>query len=179
MSGVIIEPSTSIDAIERNFSRLNQALVAIQGGSISVHNIEGYENLATKKLVNDELTKVRSETYYAVGDIHISEVNTNPASKWGYGTWKLISIGRCLVGVDENDNDFKTVRKTGGEKAHKLTIDEMPKHSHRYRNPMGSGLRGHQYTDNSGWDQTSEVGGDKSHNNLQPYYCVYIWKRTA
>lgn len=25
----------------------------------------------------------------------------------------------------------------------------------------------------------SSVGGDESHNNLQPYYVTYIWKRTA
>ncbi len=188
MSGIIIEPASSIEAIERNFARLNEAVVALQGGSIAIENIEGYENLATKLYLEEELNDVRSETQYAIGDIHISEIETNPAEKLGYGEWSLISKGRTLVGVDvapeddpgyEVDQDFQTPGQTGGEKEHVLTIEEMPKHSHTYRNPMASGLSGHQYTDNSGWDQTSETGGDQPHNNLQPYYCVYIWKRTA
>lgn len=49
MSGVIMEPFTSIEAAERNFQRLNEAIVALQGGSIAIENIEGYENLATKQ----------------------------------------------------------------------------------------------------------------------------------
>ncbi len=50
-------------------------------------------------------------------------------------------------------------------KNHTLTIDEMPKHSHRYRNPMAYGLSGHQHSDHSGWDDTSEVGGNKGHKH--------------
>lgn len=184
MSGIIIEPASSIEAIERNFSRLNEAVVALQGGSIAIENITGYENLATKLYVEGEIENVR----YAVGDVHISEMDTDPATKLGYGTWLLISKGRTLVGIDvapENDpgyvvdQDFQTPAQTGGEKEHVLTVDEMPTHSHQYRNPMGQGLSGHQYSDHSGWDQTSSVGGDQPHNNLQPYYCVYIWRRTA
>ena len=55
MSGIIIEPATSLEAIDRNFSRLNEAIVALQGGSIAIENIEGYENLATKLYVEDEI----------------------------------------------------------------------------------------------------------------------------
>lgn len=58
MSGVIIEPFTSIEAAERNFQRLNEAVVALQGGSIAIENVEGYENLATRqdlKEVTDRL----------------------------------------------------------------------------------------------------------------------------
>ena len=182
MSGVIIEPFTSIEAAERNFQRLNEAVVALQGGSIAIENVEGYENLATKNDLAAGMDEVRDECRYAVGDVHITEESVNPKDKFGYGEWLLISQGRCLVGIDDaepGDQDFQTPGQTGGAKTHRLTIDEMPNHSHQYRNPMAQGLTGHQYTDHSGWDQTSAVGGDQPHNNLQPYYCVYFWRRTA
>ena len=181
MSGVIIEPFTSIEAAERNFQRLNEAVVALQGGSIAIENVEGYENLATKNDLAAGMDEVRDECRYAVGDVHITEESVNPKDKFGYGEWLLISQGRCLVGIDDaepGDQDFQTPGQTGGAKTHRLTIDEMPSHSHQYRNPMGYGLSGHQYSDHSGWDQTSAVGGDQPHNNMQPYYCVFIWRRT-
>ena len=181
MSGVIIEPFTSIEAAERNFQRLNEAVVALQGGSIAIENVEGYENLATKNDLAVGMDEVRDECRYAVGDVHITEESVNPKDKFGYGEWLLISQGRCLVGIDDaepGDQDFQTPGQTGGAKTHRLTIDEMPSHSHQYRNPMATGLSGHQYTDHSGWDQTSAVGGDQPHNNMQPYYCVFIWRRT-
>ena len=49
-----------------------------------------------------------------------------------------IAQGRCLVGVNTSDNDFKTPEKTGGEKTHKLTIAEMPSHSHNHKLAYGS-----------------------------------------
>jgi len=55
--------------------------------------------------------------YYPVGSIFLSVINTNP-SKWFGGTWELIAQGRTLVGVDTNDANFNTVKKTGGSKTH-------------------------------------------------------------
>lgn len=48
-----------------------------------------------------------------------------------------IAQGRTLVGVNTSDNDFKTPEKTGGEKTHKLTISEMPRHSHNHKLAYG------------------------------------------
>ena len=197
MSGIIIEPATSIDAIERNFARLNEAVVALQGGSIAIENIEGYENLATKLYVEEEVTTAR----YAVGDIHITEDETNPEDKFGYGTWEIISRGHVLAGIDvtpendsdyEQDQDFQTPGQTGGEKKHTLTVEELPAHTHQqtHSSPdwdQGESARyNRNYSvgsnvqlDNMPGDDTAEAGGDEPHNNLQPYYCVYIWKRTA
>ncbi|PJE79281.1 hypothetical protein CI610_01746 [invertebrate metagenome] len=180
MSGIIIEHVTSVDAIERNFSRLNEALVAMQGGSMALENISGYENLATKTFVNEALKKVQ----YAVGDIHISETETNPTDKFGYGEWDLIGKGKTLMGIDEYDDDFKTPGKTGGEKQHTLTVNEMPSHTHDYES-LGSGGRhldgekGHFARSEKELFTSRSTGRGKPHNILQPYYCVYIWKRTA
>lgn len=191
MSGVILEPFTSIEAAERNFARLNEAVVALQGGSIAIENVEGYENLATKT----DLAEAIETVQYAVGDIHITEDDSDPGQKFGYGEWTLISRGRALVGVDaeqsddeadyEPDQDFQTVGQEGGEKTHTLTVDEIPSHDHNKllggwqadgNTPNNvNGIRG---TGNKG-ERTEKTGGDQPHNIMQPYYCVYIWRRTA
>lgn len=40
-------------------------------------------------------------------------------------------VGRMLMGLNPNDADFNTVGKTGGNKTHTMTIDEMPPHDHK------------------------------------------------
>lgn len=126
---------------------------------------------------------------YPIGAIYLSVDSTNPSKLFG-GTWQQIAQGRTLVGVDTSQTEFNTVKKTGGEKTHTLTINEMPKHQH----PMGvhMGYDGGGVTSVQGsagtynWANTSplndwpgETGGSQAHNNLQPYYTCYIWLRTA
>ena len=67
---------------------------------------------------------------------------------------------------------------TGGESKHKLTVKEIPAHSHELgyastsapalRSPSGwvdNGSFGSQYS-------TSTVGNGEEHNNMQPYATV-------
>lgn len=121
--------------------------------------------------------------YYKVGDLFLTTRNENPSLRFG-GTWELFGKGKTLVCVDENDNDFKIVKQTGGEKKHKLTIEEMPSHKH-IENYVGVGWKqdgaSGTYCVSSALDpyrETGNTGGDKSHNNLQPYITCYIWIRT-
>lgn len=88
-----------------------------------------------------------------------------------------------------------TTNSTGGEYKHKLTIDEMPSHSHAVfiqnttNNPQTDAPKWSIALPNS-WKQytsdtrlfgpnTKKQGGDASHNNIQPYITVYFWKRIA
>ena len=43
---VNVEPVTSIDAIERNFARLVEAIVGLDGRTVVIEKIEGYETMA-------------------------------------------------------------------------------------------------------------------------------------
>ena len=62
---------------------------------------------------------------YPVGAIYLSIDSTNPGVLFG-GTWKQIAQGRTLVGVDTSQAEFNDVKKTGGEKAHTLSVGEKP-----------------------------------------------------
>ena len=86
--------------------------------------------------------QINVDLIYPIGSIYMTTSTVSPAVLFG-GTWERIK-GRCIVGVDENDTDFNTVSKTGGEKTHTLTVDEMPAHNHNIQGAM-NGASG------SGW----------------------------
>ena len=52
---------------------------------------------------------------YPVGSLYISTSSTNPNEFIG-GTWERYGKGQTLVGLDENQTEFNTVEKTGGQK---------------------------------------------------------------
>lgn len=67
---------------------------------------------------------------YPVGSIYMSANNVNPQTFLG-GTWVSWGAGRVPVGVNSSDTDFNTAEKTGGEKVHTLSENEMPRHNHK------------------------------------------------
>ena len=123
---------------------------------------------------------------YPIGKIILSEIGTNPNSYLGFGTWELWGQGKVPVGVNIEDDDFNKSGKTGGEKTHTLTIDEMPNHNHRTRTIHGAAggslwpLATQAYdTYDWNYDNCEAVGGGQAHNNMPPYITCYMWKRTA
>ena len=129
---------------------------------------------------------------YPIGSVYINASNsTNPASLLGFGTWVVFGAGKVMVGLDAGDTSFDTVGETGGEKAHTLTVAEMPAHTHTTTFNMYTGPGVFGYTtpcplidandtlDKTVQPSTSSVGSGNAHNNLQPYIVVYFWKRTA
>ena len=130
--------------------------------------------------------KVVTVPYYRIGDLFLTTIATNPSSYLG-GTWELFGPGRCLVCVDTSQAEFNSVKKTGGEKTHKLTINEMPKHQPQaLLNTNDSNITGSainwQIVNNGrfyGGDMFKSYGGDQAHNNLQPFITCYVWIRTA
>ena len=108
------------------------------------------------------------------------------AAYFGFGTWQAYGNGQVLVGLDAGQTEFATVGKTGGEKTHKMTTSEMPRHKHGVMwsseggTGSGSGVLVRDALSGGPWPysyQTGADGGDQPHNNLQPYITVYRWQR--
>lgn len=148
-------------------------------------------------LKDNNNNKVVTVPYYRVGDLFLTTIATNPSNFLG-GKWELFGPGRCLVCVDTSDSEFNSVKKTGGEKTHKLTVNEMPSHNHQYEDITGNRSLNGQFG-RSGYYESEAymgvtnsviayanadfrmtyVGGSESHNNLQPYITCYVWIRIA
>lgn len=91
------------------------------------------------------------------------------------------------------------VGSTGGQDYHTLTTNEMPSHRHeRVRDLLNNQILGETggnysnvtgltyntgkyiYTDTTHNNVVTDyTGGGQAHNNMPPYFAVYIWKRTA
>ena len=91
--------------------------------------------------------------------------------------------GRFALGLDTEDTDFNTLGKTGGEKTHQLTIEEMPAHDHELNELVAGhgGIRDWALStaivSNSGSTFVKAKGGNQPHNNMPPHIVVnYIIK---
>lgn len=128
--------------------------------------------------------------YYPVGRIiETTSKDDDPNKLYKGQKWEYFGAGKVMVGYDPNDTDFNMVEKIGGEKEHTLTIDEMPSHNHDNGQRMmvwdaqqtpantGGSPGPIQYYQYGQWSKSN--GGDKPHNNLQPYIVVYRWRRIS
>lgn len=137
------------------------------------------------------------DAIFPIGQIIIKGDDADYSNWLGF-TWERTAVGKVLVGYDNKDTDFNTIGKTGGEKEHTLTIDEMPSHSHDmdeesyggggYKNKMGirqdGGGSSHltpQYAQTTSYSvyKPTYTGGGQAHNNIQPYQVVAYWKRVS
>lgn len=75
---------------------------------------------------------------YPVGSLYLSTVSTNPGTLIG-GTWEAYATGRTLVGIDANQNEFKTAGGTGGSKA-------LQAHTHSFSATSGNNSVGHTHS---------------------------------
>lgn len=167
--------------------------------------------VADSKLDIPELEKY----YVTIGDVKVTACQTAP-EKWlicdgsaverdkyrklfeaigttygsgdGSTTFNIPNLkGKVVVGIDSTDTAFNTIGKTGGEKAHKLTVDEMPRHNHSTQRLSKTDTDNKLFEasiaasaaspfDNS-TTTTDSTGNDTAHNNLQPYmalnYIIY------
>lgn len=142
------------------------------------------QSISDRVEVLEKNEQITFDAIYPIGSIYMSVNSTNPGNLFG-GTWVAWGAGRVPVGYDSSQSEFDTAGKTGGEKTHTLSSQEMPGHDHTIPvNNAGSGIYsggGTTYTGNltgSNAIATAITGGSGAHNNLQPYIVCYMWKRT-
>lgn len=172
---------------------VNDGVLTIQKNGTTVDTFTA--NSATNKTANitvptdtGDLTNnagyLKATDVYPVGSI-VTFYDTADHSNFLGLTWTRFAAGRMVVGYDSSDTDFDTIGKTGGEKTHTLTIDEMPKHSHYYKWLGGGGTESgiDESNGNKKWWgnnlYSSDTGGNQAHNNLPPYITAALWRRTA
>ena len=121
---------------------------------------------------------------YPVGSIYISTNDINPSTLFT-GTWEKIE-NRFLLASGSSYQ----LGSTGGEATHKLTINELPSHTHnasagQFISTSPNVTPGTVMSFDSGqykrysMNSTSSTGGNKAHNNMPPYLVVSIYKRIS
>jgi hypothetical protein len=149
--------------------------------------------VATTAFVTAAITAVKA-ALYPVGSIYTNaEVSTNPATLLGFGTWEAYAQGRVPVGK-ASSGTFGTLNATGGSEtdSHTLTLSEIPSHNHSngsyqylLRSDSNHTLKDSDSTGGEpnlaqqGAIAAAGGGGAHTHDILQPYIVVYMWKRTA
>ena len=181
-----------------------------KAGAVLLNNGSDLETELSQYVTAEDIASTAAVDYseilsriYPVGSIYMSATLSTAAQVNATlgGTWEAWGSGRVPVGVDTSQTEFKTVGKTGGEKTHKLTVDEMPNHYHDVvygKNDDTTGVTisctgtGNKVLNLNGWawDKNSntpygnnvyarKTGGGKAHNNMPPYITCYMYKRIS
>ena len=151
----------------------------------------------TLTVLGDIVAPIFLNKIFPVGAVYITYDKKNPGTFLG-GTWEQFGQGRTLVGEGTgNDGSTSmsfTTDSSGGEYYHKLTREELPSHTHwilDQQTDVTTALYGNPYSDvpftrateranrtNYYWyGQTWPTGGNKPHDNVQPYVVTYFWRR--
>lgn len=187
----IIQEHFNIDWSEKE-NAINEKITTVSNDLASFKTETDTKFTTTKQeltaLINTTINNTIN-SIYPVGSVYTSLTNTNPG-KFLKGTWQQFAQGRTLVGEgtgnDGTNSQTFEISSTGGEYKHKLTVDEMPSHDHRLQFRGGQNIQPNDpYADDKPMLQGSSdygknvdtTGGDRSHNNVQPYVTVYFWKR--
>lgn len=150
---------------------------------IQINEVSGTDNINFTLKRNNSLVNL----LFPIGQIIIKGDNADYSNWLGF-SWERTAVGKVLVGLDTTDTDFNAIGKTGGEKKHILTVDEMPSHTHGVpqAHPYNGSAEAHYTLVRQSFDKstaynvdTSATGGGEAHNNMPPYQVVAYWKRIA
>lgn len=155
------------------FNNIKNQLSTDQAGHLQVQIDKVKETADTNKGKVEKLEKQYSEIIdyiYPVGSLYKTKNSKfDPNVAWK-GTWKRVR-GVVAVGVDENDDDFKTSGKTGGTKriefghSHNITEHSHKIGEHKHLAPFGYDENNY-YTSNKFGQEIEYVSVD----NKEGYY---------
>ena len=156
-------------------------LKVTQAGLIQVVDIADLQEQINT--INTNFNKNVVDAIYPIGSIiYNDDENFDPNTIFG-GTWEKIK-GRMIIGLDDADSDFNTLKATGGSKTHTQTVEELAPHRHGIKAntnenaTSGSGRwpwttyeSEHLYTEYAGEGEPMDI--------MNPYYVANIWRRVA
>ena len=143
--------------------------------------------------LQDEVIKIGEVKMLAISELDIA----NEFDNTGLGILKHIGFAiangnngtydftrKTPIGYDPtafvSGFDYSVMGNSFGEENHTLTIPEMPRHSHSVPGTLAGGTTaGGSGTFGFGNATSSPVGGDGSHNNIQPSVVVLFIQRIA
>jgi prefoldin subunit 5 len=197
--------STLSPVVQTNSQAIRELDTDVKGLDTSVKNMNSHMQEYDDRLdnIDDYLAFNQGDKdnvflrCYPVGSIYMSVNPTDPAYLFG-GSWVALK-DRFLVGAGGS----YSVTAEGGEARHTLTLEEMPLHSHiqqatsnydgwarKQVQAVGStsgsiqdvtnvATNGTQYSAGNYASPvyTQQNGGGQPHNNIPPYYAVYMWRR--
>lgn len=161
--------------------------------------LERIENLENQK----DNSNISVDELFPIGKIIIDvNVEKDYSNYLGF-KWERDLVGQFPVGYNADDTDFNATGKTGGEKTHTLTVEEMPSHTHiqnahrhgssmgytnaEWRNGMSDTSRvaggpnervgTTTFNSNNATATNQNTGGGKEHNNMPPFKVVAYWTR--
>lgn len=180
--GISYNESTGVSGL--SFDALAPKIV---NNGITIAEFSGGMN--PKDVVTHEQLALAVQNY-KVGDIYITTANGNPSERLGYGTWQRFGEGKTLVGFSTSVSNTipewaKVIGREFGEYEHRLTVKEMPSHTHRVKSTSvatggdGGLFFGIGTSSYLGSDNVEATGGSQAHNNVQPSIVVYFWKRIS
>lgn len=178
---------------------LDNYVTKVSGKGLSTNDFtNAYKTIldGLKTTINNAVLEGK-KSLYPVNSIYLSLNSTNPSDALGFGTWVQVAQGRSLVGVDTTDADFEYASKVGGSKTHNHEAGTLVADIGAVDSNLGSigynatGTTKNNYNrgvsasaigdiDSKKANHATTVSGNTADSSsLQPYYCVYIFKRTA
>jgi len=119
---------------------------------------------------------------YPVGSIYANASDaTNPGTLLGFGTW--VAIEEEVIAGFKSGGTFDPVGTLSeGEETHVLIEAELAAHTHVVAGGAGTGqttANTKEAADTSRPTTSASAGSDTAHNNIQPTYVAYLWRRTV
>ena len=172
----------------------NKIFTSYSGCQVPIENGgTGASNVSVARTNLDVYSKSEIlDVIYPVGAIYMSVNSASPQTLFG-GSWEQIQDRFLLA-----SGSTYSAGSTGGAATHyhttadhTLTINEIPSHTHGYRDAnddsstdiwcyINSNRKGSiNYVEPTGGGQPHNHGNTDEASNLPPYLSVYIWKRIA
>jgi hypothetical protein len=182
-----------LDNVTFDIASLSSSIDSLSGQYVDGTSV--LQNLITTTVTSATANFIKS--FYPIGSILYTASNVNPSTYLVGTVWDQIAQGLFIAGVgvgtDKNGVSIAVGEANSlinfnlGEYNHTLTVTEMPAHNHTF-SPIGetnASVAGSYVESAPGPGgalspiTSNSTGSGLSHNNVPPFYGLYVWKRVG